>query len=80
MRSSARPLQRRATGRPASEEERRWLCATRVVPTLLLRSTRSDHTMNEEIDPRVWRRVYVATLAYGVLTIAVLWWFTSVFD
>jgi len=36
--------------------------------------------MNEEIDPRVWRRIYVATLAYGVLTIAVLWWFTAVFD
>lgn len=39
-----------------------------------------DHTMNEEIDPRVWRRIYVATLAYGVVTIAVLWWFTAVFD
>ena len=36
--------------------------------------------MSEEIDPRVWRRVYVATLAYGVLTIVALWWFTAVFD
>jgi ABC-type uncharacterized transport system permease subunit len=32
-----------------------------------------------EIDPKTWRRVYVATIAYGVLTIAALWWFTSVF-
>ena len=35
--------------------------------------------MNEEIDPKVWRRIYTVTLAYGLLTIAGLWWFTSVF-
>ena len=36
--------------------------------------------MSEEIDPRVWRRVYIATVVYGVLTIAGLWWFTKVFS
>ena len=36
--------------------------------------------MDDEIEPRTWRRIYVATVAYGVLTIAVLWWFTAVFD
>ena len=35
--------------------------------------------MSDEIDPRTWRRVYVATVVYGVATIAVLWWFTAVF-
>jgi len=34
---------------------------------------------HEEIDPKTWRRIYVATVAYGVLTVAGLWWFTSVF-
>ena len=33
----------------------------------------------QEVDPRTWRRVYVVTIAYGVLTIAGLWWFTAVF-
>jgi hypothetical protein len=32
----------------------------------------------DEIDPRTWKRVYVATIAYGVATIALLWWFTAV--
>jgi hypothetical protein len=58
-----------------------WLCRTRILPTLQPPDPRgSTGKMNEEIDPRVWRRVYVATLAYGVVTIAVLWWFTAVFD
>jgi hypothetical protein len=33
---------------------------------------------SDEIDPKTWKRVYVATVAYGVVTIAVLWWFTAV--
>jgi hypothetical protein len=32
----------------------------------------------DEIDPRTWKRVYVATVLYGVATIAALWWFTAV--
>jgi hypothetical protein len=32
----------------------------------------------DEIDPRTWQRVYVVTVVYGVVTIAVLWWFTAV--
>lgn len=33
----------------------------------------------EPIDPRIWRRVYAATLVYGLATIAGLWWFTAVY-
>ncbi len=36
--------------------------------------------MTDEISPKTWRRVYVATVVYGVLTLAALWWFTAVFD
>lgn len=35
--------------------------------------------MTEAIEPRTWRRIYVATVAWGVLTIAALWWFTAVY-
>jgi len=35
--------------------------------------------MTDEIDPRTWRRTYVVTIVYGVLTIAGLWWFTEVY-
>lgn len=35
--------------------------------------------MDDEIEPKTWRRIYVTTLAYGVITIALLWWFTAAY-
>jgi hypothetical protein len=35
--------------------------------------------MSDELQPATWRRLYVATTIYGLLTIAALWWFTAVF-
>lgn len=35
--------------------------------------------MADAIEPKTWNRVYAATVAWGVLTIALLWWFTAVF-
>ena len=46
------------------------------MPTVAARMTRQP----DEIDPRTWQRIYVATVAYGVVTIAVLWWFTAVWS
>lgn len=44
-----------------------------------MRRPRSLLAMADEIPPRTWRRIYVTTVVYGVLTIAVLWWFTAVY-
>jgi len=35
--------------------------------------------MSEPIDSKTWRRIYVATVAYGLLTIAALAWFTAAY-
>lgn len=36
--------------------------------------------MQQEIEPKTWRRIYVVTVAYGLLTIAGLWWFTAAYS
>jgi hypothetical protein len=36
--------------------------------------------MQDELQPSTWRRLYVITVVYGVLTLGALWWFTATFQ